>query len=130
MQITPLTETSLTLTTDTILLDRGKVEASDIHVAAGVHLRYVFLGDKDGTCVREFHLSAHSQLDGGAVIYAMDTTYRATTYIEGDGITSHLQILGLARASARLDIRGGSIVDMPYRHIDTRVDQNNIFLGE
>lgn len=41
-----------------------------------------------------------------------------------------MQILGLARDSAHLDIRGSSIVDAPYRHIETRVDQNNIFLGQ
>lgn len=41
-----------------------------------------------------------------------------------------MQILGLARDGARLDIRGSSIVDAPYRHIETRVDQNNIFLGQ
>ena len=78
--------------------------------------------------MRAFHLAEGVRFDGGAVIYAQDISYRATTYIEGDSIASHLQILGLARTTAKLDIRGSSVVDAPYRHIVTRVDQNNIFL--
>jgi hypothetical protein len=73
-------------------------------------------------------LARGAHLDAGAVVYAENISYKATTRIEGDNVSSHLQILGLARTGAKIDIRGSSVVDAPYRHIDTRVDQNNIFL--
>lgn len=130
MQIVPLTTSELHITSDTTLLDRWEVTTSEIHVSPGIRLHYVFIGETDGSYVRAFHLAEGVRFDGGAVIYAQDISYRATTYIEGDNVSSHLQILGLARTTAKLDIRGSSIVDAPYRHTVTRVDQNNIFLGE
>jgi Fe-S cluster assembly scaffold protein SufB len=99
-------------------------------VGPGVVLHYVGLFDSTGTYTREFLLETGAHYDGGVVIYGTDVSYQATTRILGDSVKSHLQILGLARDGARLDIRGSSIVDVPYRHIQTRVDQNNIFLGE
>jgi hypothetical protein len=130
MQIVPLNTSELHITTDTTILDRWEVSASVLHVASGVLLHYVCIGEADGDYVRSFHLGEGVHFDGGVVIYGHNISYQATTYIEGDNVSSHLQILGLARTSARLDIRGSSVVDAPYRHTVTRVDQNNIFLGE
>jgi hypothetical protein len=81
MQITPLTTSALTLTTDTILLDRGEVECVEITTAPGITLSYVFLGERDGKYERRFILSAGVTFLGGAVIYGKDITYSATTDI-------------------------------------------------
>lgn len=129
MQILPLITSAITITNDTILLDRGEIESVTIYVGEGVRLQYVFVSWEDSSYVREFHFAQGAQFQWGVVIYGMASSYRATTHIEGDAVKSHLQILGLARADAKLDIRGSSVVDKGYRQIHTRVDQNNIFLG-
>jgi SUF system FeS cluster assembly, SufBD len=128
MQITPLTTSALTLTADTIILDRGEVECVEITTAPGITLSYVFLGERDGKYERRFILSAGVTFLGGAVIYGKDITYSATTDIRWDHVDAHLQILGLARDDARLDIHGSSQVLAPYRKVRTRVDQNNIYI--
>lgn len=130
MQILSITTSHLDITEDTTIIDRGTLDSCNISVSGNVHVRYVFIGDTDKNYTREFHLAHGVHFEGGAVIYANDISYHATTYIEGDNVTSNLMILGLARSLAKLDIRGSSVVDHPYRHIVTRIDQNNIFLGE
>ena len=61
MQITQLTTASVTLTTDTTILDRGEVTSCDISVSPGVSLHYVFVGDNDNAYTREFHLAEGAQ---------------------------------------------------------------------
>lgn len=51
------------------------------------------------------------------------------TEIVGDRVRSDLSILALAQSGSRIDVRGNSLVEKPYRHIHTRVDQTNILLG-
>ncbi len=128
MQITPLITSPLTLTIDTVLLDRWEVEQVEIVVSPGVSLRYVFLGERDGNYERRFILSEGVTFVWGAVIYGKKITYAATTDIRWDHVDAHLQILGLATDNARLDIRGSSQVLTPYRKVKTRVDQNNIYI--
>jgi len=130
MQIVPLTLPEIILTESATYIDRGDCSTVRIHVSSGVILHYVGLFDTNGSYTREFILEEDAVFGGGVVVYGSDVSYQATTRIVWDSVTSRLQILGLAGDGARLDIRGSSIVDAPYRHTETRVDQNNIFLGE
>jgi hypothetical protein len=130
MQIVSLNTSEIHITTDTTLLDRGEVETSKISTLPGIQLHYVFLGADDGRYIRDFYLNEWVSFDGGAVIFWKKIAYYATTHIWGESVSSTLQILGIATAQAELDIRGSSLVHLPYQHIRTRVDQNNIFLGK
>lgn len=113
------------------LYDTWDVEHVDVDIVGDVLVQYCFIGINQanpGRISRHIKIGKNTTFVGTGVL--MDTiNLEVITEVCGDDVKSNLDILALITNASNISAEWVARVDLPYRHVYTRVDQTNILIG-
>ena len=130
MNTIKITNANICINESCHIIDRGDVEHVDISIAEWVEISYAYISPNIKTAKQSRHIKIwqNSHFTGTGIMM-WESDIEIITEICGDHATATLEVLALATDKANISVEGVALVDSPYRHVSTRVDQTNILIG-